>query len=44
VTVQMNYRKKIRRTGVSVMTRLQATRFSVRIPAEAEVFLFSKTS
>jgi hypothetical protein len=38
MTVQMNYRKKIRRTGVSIVTRLQATQFGLRIPAEAEGF------
>jgi len=44
MNVQMNYRKKIRRTGVSIVARLKATLFSVRIPAEAESFHFSKAS
>jgi hypothetical protein len=34
----MNYRKKIMRTGVSIVTRLRATQFAVRIPGEEEGF------
>jgi len=34
----MKYRKKIRHTGVSVVTGLRATQFGFRIPAEAEGF------